>query len=382
MSMKTNWRVTLPLLALLAGAVTGRAHAEDKPSVIRLAFPGVGVGNRPVNGNSALATAHLKGLFEEEFKKDGIKITWSHLRGAGPAMNELYANRLVDFSTLGDLPSVIGRSSGLRYRLLAASTVRSNIYVSVPADSPVESVAQLKGKRIAVNKGTATHLAGLKILEKHGLTDKDVKLINMDTNAAQLALATRDIDAALGGQDYLRLRDQGIARVVFTTRGGPPEVTSNSSFLGNEDFITKYPEITKRVLKVYVQASKYVSETTPTQLYQLWAKSGTTFSSYREDLQSEDFKNRYSPLIDPYIHARYALQIGEAKRLGLIRAPFEFTQFIEPKFLQAALKELNLESYWLPRGPDGKFTKSVQGGASVQQEGQAATRVAQASPPN
>ncbi|MET0340002.1 MAG: ABC transporter substrate-binding protein [Polyangiales bacterium] len=365
MRNRTIWSVTLPLLALVAGLTTGRARAEDKPAVIRLAFPGVGVGNRPVNSNSALATAHLKGLFEEEFKKDGITITWSHLRGAGPAVNELYANGLVDFSNLGDLPSVIGRSSGLKYRVLAAATVRSNIYVSVPADSQIESVAQLKGKRIAVNKGTATHLAGLKILEKHGLTEKDVKLINMDTNAAQLALATRDIDAALGGQDYLRLRDQGISRVVFTTRGGAPETTSNTTFLGSEPFLAKYPEITKRVLKVYVQASKYVAETAPTQLFQLWAKSGTTFSSFREDLQSEDFKNRYSPLIDPYIYARYKLQITEAKRLGLIRQTFEFAQFVEPKFLQAALKELKLESYWAPRGPDGKFDKPAGAGASA-----------------
>ena len=339
---------------LLTGSAATRAAAEDKPAVIRIGFPGVGVGNRPVSGGSALATAHLRGMFEEEFKKDGIAIKWSFLRGAGPAMNELYANGLVDFSTLGDLPSVIGRASGLSYRMLAVANVRGNIYVAVPADASTQSVAHLKGKRIAVAKGTATHLAGLKIFEKFGLSAKDLKLINMERNAAQLALATGDIDALLSGSDTLRIRDQGTARVVFSTRGAGPEQTSNSGFLGSSEFIAKYPELTKRVLKVYIKASKWVAETNPTQLYQLWTKSGTTFSSYREDLQNEDLKYRFSPLIDPYIAARYKLQIEEAKRLGLIRQTFKFEDWAHPGPLQQALKELSLEGYWQPRGLDGK----------------------------
>jgi len=358
-------KLAAALLALATAWLAPAARAEDKPSVIRIGFPGVGVGNRPVSSGSALASAQLRGLFEDEFKKDGIEIKWSFLRGAGPAVNELYANGLLDFSTLGDLPSVIGRSSGLSYRLLAAASVRGNIYVNVPADSSVQSVKELKGKRIAVAKGTATHLAGIKILEKFGLGEKDVKLINMDTNAAQLALTTRDIDATFAGADSLRIRDQGVSRVIFTTRGQDPSTTSNSSFLGADAFIKKYPELTKRVLKVYVQSSKWLAESPPTQIFQLWTKSGTTFSSFREDLQGEDFKYRYSPIVDPYIEARYNLQIQESKRLGLTRNLFAIKDWSEPKFLQAALKELGLENYWQPRGPDGKPSKPDPRAAAV-----------------
>lgn len=303
---------------------------------------------------SALATAHLHGVLEEEFKKDGITIQWNFLRGAGPAVNELFANGLLDFSLLGDLPSVIGRSSGLRYKLLSAMSVRSNLYVSVPADSNVQTVKDLRGKRVAVAKGTATHLAGVKILERFGLSEKDVKLINMETNAAQLALTTRDIDAAIGNSDYLRLRDQGVSRVLFTTRGNDVALTSNSTFLGSEEFLRKYPDLTKRVLKVLVKEAQWLAETPQTQALQLWTKSGTTFSSFREDLQGEDFKYRYSPLLDDYISARYKLQIQEAKRFNLVREVFDFESWKEPRFLEQALKELKLESYWKPRDAQGK----------------------------
>ena len=340
-------------LAAWSSVQSGPAQAQDKPKEIRIGFPSVGVGNRPIATGSALATAHLRGAMEEEFKPDGIQIKWNFLRGAGPAVNELYANGLLDFSTLGDLPSVIGRSSGLKYRVLAGASVRGNVYLAVPADSNVASVKDLRGKRVAVAKGTATHLAGLKILERAGLAEKDVKLINMEVNAAQLALVTRDIDAALGGADTLRLRDQGVVRVLYTTNGDPL-VTSNSTFLGNESFIDKYPQLAVRVLKVLVKNAKWLSETQPTQIYQLWTKSGTTFSSFREDLSGEDLKYRYSPLIDPYLESRYKLQVEQAKRLNLVRETFEWAKWIRPELLAQALKELELTDYWQPRGLDGK----------------------------
>jgi sulfonate transport system substrate-binding protein len=342
------------LMAATIFSAPAGVRAEDKPKEIRVAFPQVGVGNRPIATGSALATAHLRGALEEEFKPDGIKIQWNFLRGAGPAVNELYANGLLDFSTLGDLPSVIGRASGLKYRVLAGASVRGHIYFAVPSDAPTQTLKDLRGKRVAVQKGTATHLAGVKILERFGLTENDVKLINMDTNAAQLALITRDVDAAIGSQDLLRLRDQGAVRIAFTTRGQDVALTSNSLFLGSESFIQKYPEITTRVLKVLLKNAQWLAETPNTQIFQLWTKSGSTFASFREDLQSEDFKYRFSPLLDPYLASRYKFQLEQAKRLNLLRATFVYEDWVEPKFLSRALKELNLENYWQPRGLDGK----------------------------
>ncbi|HEY6879109.1 MAG TPA: ABC transporter substrate-binding protein [Polyangiales bacterium] len=360
------------------GMGAARAHAEDKPRIIRISFPSVGVGGRPFASGSALATAHLRGTMEEEFKKDGIEIQWTFLRGAGPAVNELFANDLVDFSSLGDLPSVIGRASGLKVKVVAGQSVRGNVYVAVPASSNLESVKDLKGKRVAVQKGTATHLAGIKVLEKFGLAEKDVRFMNMDSVTATAALATGDIDAAMGGADYLRQRDQGIARIIYTTRGADPAQTSNGSFVAAEKFIAKYPQLTVRVLKVLVKESKFLAETSKTQVFQLWTKTGTTFSSFREDLQGEDFKYRYSPLLDGYHKARYELQINEAKRLSLTRATFDYDTWKEPRFLEQALRELGLADYWQPRGPDGKPLQAESTRAELPPPSTAPVQTAQA----
>jgi sulfonate transport system substrate-binding protein len=335
--------------------LSGLARA-DAPSVIRVGYPGVGVGNRPAAAGNAVATMHLRGMLEDEFRKDGIQISWSFLRGAGPAVNELYANNLLDFSALGDLPSIVGRASGLKYRLLAAASVRGNIYVSVPSDSNVQTVADLRGKKIAVTKGTATHLAAGKILEAFGLTEKDVRLINMENNVATAAIVTGDIDAAFGGSQWLGLRDQGVSRVIFRTTGGDPKYTSNTSFLGNTEFIQKYPEHTKRVVKTLVLAAKWLAdqEGKPEGVFQLWTRTGFTFASFKEDWTNESMKYKTSPLIDPYIVERYGFQINEAKRLGLTRNTFDFRDWVEPSFLEQALQELDLQRFWAPRDPGGR----------------------------
>src|SRR4051812_32296235 len=165
----SSW-LTVLWAALVISLTSASAHA-DAPSVIRIGFPGVGVGNRPIVGGSNITTVHLRGLLEEEFKADGIQIKWNFLRGAGPALNELFANGLVDFGFgQGDLPSIIGRAGGLNTRVLAAAGIRQNTYLAVPADSSIKTIQDLKGKKVAIFKGTNIQLAVARILEGSGLS--------------------------------------------------------------------------------------------------------------------------------------------------------------------------------------------------------------------
>lgn len=347
--------VPLALSSLLPLTHPISAHAEDKPSVIRIAYPGVGVGNRPFVGGNSAAVVHLRGLLEEEFKKDGIKVEWTFLRGAGPATNELYANRLVDFSLLGDLPSIAGRSGGLRTRVLAATGIRGNSYLAVPADSPIQSIKDLKGKKVAIFKGTNIQLAVAKILEANGLSEKDIRALNMDTATSTQALITKDVDAVWGANNLLALRDQGAARIIYATQGDA-RFLRHASWIGTEEFIGKYPSLTKRVVKVLVQAAKWTSdqEKNPTPVYQLWTKSGVRFSDYKEDLKGQSLKVLSSPLLDPYFVSQYSAQVAQAKRFGLIRNTFDVKAWVEPRFLNEVLKELQLEGYWQPADESGR----------------------------
>jgi sulfonate transport system substrate-binding protein len=346
------------LLSVSALSLLGERKARAAaPSVIRIGVPGVGIGNRPIIGGSNVATVALRGLLEEEFKAEGISIQWNFLRGAGPAVNELFANGLADFGWgLGDLPSIIGRAGGLKTRILSAGGIRQNTYLAVPSDSSLSNIKELRGKKVAIFKGTNAQLAIAKILEGNGFAEKDIRAINMDNNTSRLALTTKDIEASFGNADYLSLRDQGVAKIIYSTRGGDARFLKHSSLIGSQSFIDQYPDITQRVVNKLVEASKWLSDqdANPAPVFQLWAKSGTQFSNYKEDFSGSSIKQRSSPLIDEYFSSQYKRAIADSKRFGLIKNEFPFDSWVEPKFLNQALKAQKLESYWQRYDVEGK----------------------------
>jgi sulfonate transport system substrate-binding protein len=325
------------------------ALAEEKPAVIRIANPGVGIGGRPVVAYGAWSLVHIKGQLEEEFKPDGIQVKWTFARGAGPAVNEQFANNLADISHLGDLPSIIARSSGLRTKALAASGL-SNLYVAVPAESSIQSIKDLSGKELAVFKGTCVHLAANRILAAQGLAEKDLRTINMDQVATLAALTTKDVDAAIGGAELISLKERGAVRIIYSTKGDP-RYTCNSTIVASETFVQKYPSIVKRILRTYVRAAKWVtqSESNPTDIFNLFTKSGIPFNSFKSDWVGDSFKVKASPLVDGYLRARYRSSIQDALKFGLIRKDFDVDSWFDDKLLNEVLKEEGLVGYWPPR---------------------------------
>lgn len=350
--MKPLWNALCAAMVLVGVTLPPRdVEADDHPTVVRIAFPSTGVGNRPVVGGDTFSLMDIRAALRNEFKNDGIQVTWTYLPTAGPGVNELYANNLVDFSLLGDLPSIIGHAGGLKTHILAAS-VLNTLYIAVPSDSPVQTIKDLKGKTFAEQKGTCLQLSAARILEANGLQERDLRAVNMDNATMKAALLTKSVDAAIGLSDILALRDQGVVRILYTTKNDP-QFTCNSTILGSDAFIQKYPAITKRIVRAYVQSTKWVGdhEQNRDEVYTLWAKSGTPFSAYKEDWGDTPILYKSSPLIDPYIVARYKQSIEDAKRYGLIRRTFDFDSWVDTSFLSQILQEDHLEAYWQPRAP-------------------------------
>jgi len=353
--MKVLLKRLLPALLALAALTPSSHAAADKPAEIRIAFPGVGNGNRPFVGGSTVATMHLKGLLEEEFRKDGIQVSWSFLRGAGPAVNELFANGLVDVALLGDLPAIVGKAGGLNTRVLAATGIRGNTYLAVPTESTIQSIKDLKGKRVAIFKGTNIQLSVAKLLEANGLREQDIRAINMDSATSRAALVTKDIDAAFGDYGLISLRNQGAVRIVYTTEGDV-RYLRHATLVGTQSFIQKYPDVAKRIVKALVVAAKWTAdnEANPSPIFQLWTKSGFTFASFKEDSKGQSLKVLASPLLDDYILSQYKIQLADAQRFGLVKQAFDVGAWFEPRFLNEVLKEAGLTNFWAPVDAAGK----------------------------
>lgn len=337
-------------IALLAAAPAMAAA----PAIIRIGVAQPAYGTPPTIGGSTIAIAHATGAIEQEFKPDHIKVEWYFFKGAGPAVNEALSNRQLDFAFQGDLPSIIGKAAGLKTRVILATGTRGNIYLAAPADSAIRTVADLRGKRVAIFKGTNAQLPIDRLLAAHGLTEKDLKVVNLDTATAQAALTTRDIDAVFGSFELLKLRDKGVAKIVYSSKGHSPVFTRQGHMLVTDDFATRYPEQTRRFVKAVVKVAHWSSEEAHRDdVFRLWARPGTVkFEHWQEDYDNQPLRVRLSPLFDPFLTDRYRDAVEHAYQFRLIRSKFDVDRWIDRSFLQASLKELKLDGYW-PVNPAG-----------------------------
>jgi sulfonate transport system substrate-binding protein len=201
------------------------------------------------------------GLFEEEFGKDSIKISFTNYTGSGTnAVNALVANQADFAPSVGDQPTVIAAAGGIPVHPIAVY-MKGNLrgkdkYMSVLAgkDSGIETINDLTGKIVAAQIGTNHHAVLLRALDAYGLPVSEIKLANMRGPDIVTALLNGSIDAGVSNQP-------SVAQLI--TEGARPLDTDKSTMTFNynviivrDGFADKYPETTRRVLGVYAKAAK------------------------------------------------------------------------------------------------------------------------------
>ncbi|WP_394561778.1 ABC transporter substrate-binding protein [Aquipseudomonas alcaligenes] len=320
------------LIAALLLSLAGPLAAEPALEVIRLAVPDASAGRHPSSGTPTINYAYTQKLFEQKFAKDDIEIQWAFFKNAGPAINEAFANEQIDVAFLGDLAAIIGEAVGNRTRLLAATSRGLNGYLGVVPGSGNDSLEALRGKTIGVWLGTAGHLSLEAVLASRGYSDKDFHLISLDNSAGLAALAAKRIDAVWSAAGVLALRNRGLAEIPLSTQGGDGTGTIAVTMLGASDFVERHPAITKRLVRVLVQAAH-------------WSSRPENGEAAVDLLLSR----RNSPLLDDYFlkHLQYGADAAYAKRL--IRSRVDVQNWAEPRFLDQALAELQLTDYWPQR---------------------------------
>lgn len=346
------WRGLALALSLVLG--TCQAMAETPPKQIRLGGPSLSSAGNDYWGWGLLGIAHAKGWFQEEFRNDDTELKFIGLNTV-PMVGEALASNQLDFAGQGDLISLIGRSAGVKTRYILPVSKFTNAYLAVRADSSIKSVADLKGKRVAYLKGNYIHLQVIRILAANGMTEKDVRQVSLDQATANAALGTGDIDAAFGGADLLPLRDSGLAKIVYSTRENAPNATAQTGLIVRDDFASKYPETTARIVKVLVRAAQWASDdANKEEVYGPWW-SFRLQSAIKEDTSDRPWSQRASPLFDGFLVGQYQDTYRRAKELRLLRGKdFDLAQWMDRRFLDKALKDLGLENHWTPLDEHGQ----------------------------
>lgn len=339
------------LLLLLAVCGAWPAAAEELPAKIRFGDVGFGFGQPFGLGTQAIADA--KGFIAAEFKDTPVKLEFTYFVNTGPAINEALANSQLDFASYGAVPNVIGRANGLPTRLLM-SYGNTVIFAGARTGLPINSVKDLKGHKVTLQKATILHWSFITSLYRNGLSERDVTLIDLK-NADQLAAITAgSVDAIYGPSFFLPLRDQGIVKLFYRSSDQGARANGFGGILVTDAFLKKYPDATARVVRGLVTAAHWLAqEANREEALQIWTRTGVPLAIVREEYQGTAFKNAFNPLLDDYFASRYRDVIAFDRQQKLIRSDVDVAQWLAPAPLDDALAALDLKSFWPRRNADG-----------------------------
>ena len=182
-----------------------------------------------------------QGTLEKRLAPLGVSVKWVEFP-AGPQLLEGLNVGSVDVGFVGEAPPIFAQAAGAQFVYIGYDPAAPEAEaVVVPKDSPIRTVADLKGKKVALNKGSNVHYLLVKLLEKHGLKYSDIQPIFLPPADARAAFEKGAVDAWVIWDPFLAAAEKQIgARVVADGRG---VVNNYAYYLGERPYVTKYPQV-------------------------------------------------------------------------------------------------------------------------------------------
>jgi taurine transport system substrate-binding protein len=214
----------------------------------------VNIGTQQMPNDEKIAIA--KGFFEEEL---GVKVNIIEFQ-AGEIRSALISKD-IDFALVGSSSGTLGIASGIEAEVIWIHEVLGEAErLVVKKSSNINSINDLKGKKIATPFSTTTHYSLLKALELNGISEKDLTLLDMQMPDVYAAWQRGDIDAAYAWEPTLsNLLKDGKTLISSKDMAEKGVVTSNVELVRKE-FADKYPDIVTKYIKALNKSVKLYNE--------------------------------------------------------------------------------------------------------------------------
>ncbi|MGM3307113.1 sulfonate ABC transporter substrate-binding protein [Anabaena sp. WFMT] len=233
------------------------SSATNSNTVIRIGYQ---------KAATILYALKAKGELEKALQASGASVTWSEFSAGPPMLEALYAGS-VDFGYTGEAPPVFAQAAGTPFLYVAYDpwTPKAEAII-VHKDSPIKSIADLKGKKVAFAKGSNTNYLVVKALEKAGLKYSDIKPTFLSPADARVAFEGKNVDAWAIWDPFLAAAEKATgARTLTDATGLAPNL---GYYLAAKSFVEKNPEALKTVLDGVNKVSNW-AKNNPTEVAQL-----------------------------------------------------------------------------------------------------------------
>lgn len=232
-SLERLMMVAILSISVVAASM-GISHAHDK--VVRVGYQKY--------GNLILLKG--KGTLERKLAPLGFKVEWKEFPSGPPLLEALNVDA-IDFGHAGESPPIFGQAAGAQFLYVAHEPpAPKGEAILVPKTSPITQVADLKGKKVAFNKGSNVHYLLVKALEKVGLKYADIEPVFLAPADARAAFERGSVDAWVIWDPYQASAE--VATGARTLVDGTGLAPNHQFYLASQKFTSAHPQIVDAVI--------------------------------------------------------------------------------------------------------------------------------------
>jgi sulfonate transport system substrate-binding protein len=222
----------LSMSTALAGV--GASYGQDK--VVRIGFQKYG----------KLVLLKSKGSLEDKLKAAGYRVVWTEFP-SGPPLLEALNVGAIDFGNTGEAPPIFAQAAGAPIQYVAYEPpAPKGEAILVPKDSKLNSVADLRGKKVALNKGSNVHYLLVKALEKAGFKYSEIEPVFLAPADARAAFERGAVDAWVIWDPFQAAAEA--ATGARTLADGTGIVSNYQFYFASKKFLESDPKIVDLVL--------------------------------------------------------------------------------------------------------------------------------------
>ncbi|MBB4863749.1 sulfonate transport system substrate-binding protein [Pseudomonas nitritireducens] len=219
------------LAALLIAALSYNAQADEQPGTLRIGYQKYGT----------LVLLKARGTLEKRLAEQGVKVQWTEFPG-GPQLLEGLNVGSIDFGVTGETPPVFAQAAGADLVYVAHEPpAPTSEAILLPKDSPIKSVAELKGKKVALNKGSNVHYLLVRALEKAGLKYSDIQPVYLPPADARAAFERGSVDAWVIWDPYQAAAEKQLS--ARTLVDGSGLVDNHQFYLATRPYANNHPQV-------------------------------------------------------------------------------------------------------------------------------------------